>query len=160
MAREKERWRTARLSDERLPIAPWPSNEDACYRRYRLFRVLQNWCSTTAVLFRVVRAELSREANEKANYLGVNRLTWLVAPISQRDPSQCRRSRTFYQRPTCQSLFAFSHRTFCVYKIPSETSTECIIRFQQPVISPNRRQFRVSRSFPILQPSNPRHYDF
>lgn len=41
--------------------------------------MLQNWCSTTAVLFRVVRAELSREASERAIYFGVYRLTWLVA---------------------------------------------------------------------------------
>lgn len=78
-AREKGRWRTARLSDERLPIAPWPSNEDACYRRYRLFRVLQNWCSTTAVLFRVIRDELLREARRESKLPRCIPIDWLVA---------------------------------------------------------------------------------
>ncbi|TGZ56566.1 hypothetical protein DBV15_06353 [Temnothorax longispinosus] len=71
-SREKERWRTARLSDERLPIAPWPSNEDACYRRYRL----SSACCKTDVQQRpscfVLFAPSFRgkPRRERANYLG------------------------------------------------------------------------------------------
>jgi len=124
-SREKER--TAWLSDEWLPIAPWPSNEDACYVSLSLPRVAKLVFNNGRL---VSCCSFSRKASERANYLGVYRLTdssradFLTWPVSM--------SLVPYFLSTCQLSFTFSHRIFCMYhEIPSETkSSECMKCFQ------------------------------
>lgn len=122
-----------------MPIAPWPSNEDACYRRYRtLPRIAKLVFNNGRLVSCCLRRAFARSQRE-------SKLPWCVPTdwlVARRFLNvTCLNVTGTFLSATYASITPFASSA-CTTKIPSETeSSERTKRFQQPVISSDRRQF-------------------